>query len=51
MVLKISREKIEATCYCVALSLAYTSIKEEQREIITSFIAGPMQYDTILNFL
>ena len=36
---QISRE-IETTCYSVALSLGYISLKEEQREVITIFVAG-----------
>ena len=35
----ISKEKIEAACYSAALSLGYSSLKDEQREIIVSFVA------------
>ena len=36
----ISEEKIEAACYTAALSLGCSSLQNEQREIIVSFIAG-----------
>ena len=36
----ISKEKIEAACYSTALSLGYSTLKDEQKEIIISFVAG-----------
>ena len=36
----ISKERIEAVCYFAALLLDYSSLKDEQREIIVSFVAG-----------
>ena len=36
---RVSREKVEATCHSVALSLGYSSVKDEQIKVITSFIA------------
>ena len=37
--------KIETTCYSVALSLGYTSLREEEREleVIATFLLEPMQ--------
>ena len=35
------KEKIEAACYAVVLSLGYSSLlKDKQREIIVSFVSG-----------
>ena len=37
----VYKEKIEAACYSTALSLSYSSsLKDEQREIIISFVTG-----------
>ena len=32
-----SKEKIEAASYCAALSLNYSSLKDDQREIVVKF--------------
>ena len=36
---RVSREKIEATCYSMTLSLGYSSLKDDQMEVTTSFVA------------
>jgi len=35
-----SKEEIEATCNSVALSLGYSSLREQQKTVITKFVAG-----------
>jgi len=40
MVTSFSKKEIEVTCNSVALSLEYLSLREQQKDVITKFVAG-----------
>ena len=40
MVALLPKNEIEAICTCVALSLGYSSLREQQKDVVTNFVAG-----------
>ena len=55
MVTLFPKNQVEAICACVALSLGYSFLQEQQKEVVTNFVAGsdvfailPILYQLIL---